>query len=161
MTLFRGPVLVSLVFLLAALVSVSEIDASKQPSAVKERYIHFLNEHRDNSNTNTGGKYCNDMMRKRGPTIPNCKVKNSFIHASDRAIKDVCGNGGEPYGTLRLSCNPFRVTTCDLKGESTRPPCKYKHDNRPRHIAIACDQGYPVHYDEGNIIINRPQPCRR
>ncbi|XP_016854000.2 angiogenin-like [Anolis carolinensis] len=161
MKLFRGPVLVSLVFLLAALVSVSEVDASKQPSAVKERYIHFLNEHRDNSNTNTGGKYCNDMMRKRGPTIPNCKVKNSFIHASDRAIKDVCGNGGEPYGTLRLSCNPFRVTTCDLKGESTRPPCKYKHDNRPRHIAIACDQGYPVHYDEGNIIINRPQPCRR
>ncbi|XP_016854001.2 angiogenin-like [Anolis carolinensis] len=155
MKLFKGPGLVSLVFLLVALVSVSEVDSSKHPPGAKVRYMHFLNEHRD-SNPSTGGRYCNDIMRKRGLTSPNCKEKNSFIHPNDTAIKDVCGDRGEPYGTLRLSCNLFQVTTCDLKGG---PPCKYSQDNRPRHIAIACDQGYPVHYDEGNVVLNRPQPC--
>ncbi|XP_067325619.1 angiogenin-like [Anolis sagrei] len=157
MRLFKGLGLLLLVFL-AVLVS---IDASRQSPAVKERYIHFLNQHRDNSNPNTGGRYCNDMMAKRGLTRPNCKVKNSFIHATDTAIKAVCGDRGEPYGTMRLSCEAFRVTTCDLKGGSTRPPCDYRHDNRPRYIVIACEEGYPVHFDEGKVIINRPQPCKR
>ncbi|XP_003229328.1 angiogenin [Anolis carolinensis] len=160
MRVFEGPGLLLLVFL-AVLVSVSEIDASRQPPGVKERYIHFLNQHRDNSNPNTGGRYCNDMMKKRGLTRPNCKQKNSFIHASDNAIKAVCGEKGEPYGNMRLSCDAFRVTTCNMKGGSTRPPCDYRHDNRPRYIVIACEQGYPVHYDEGKVIIDRPKKCKK
>uniref|UniRef100_A0A803SKJ8 Ribonuclease A-domain domain-containing protein n=1 Tax=Anolis carolinensis TaxID=28377 RepID=A0A803SKJ8_ANOCA len=159
MRVFEGPGLLLLVFL-AVLVSVSEIDASRQPPGVKERYIHFLNQHRD-SNPKPGNTYCNKIMDIRGLTRPNCKEKNSFIHASDTAIKAVCGDRGEPYGTMRLSCDAFRVTTCNMKGGSTRPPCDYRQDNRPRYIVIACEQGYPVHYDEGKVIINRPQPCRR
>nr|XP_060639460.1 angiogenin-like [Anolis sagrei ordinatus] len=159
MRLFRGPAPLLLLVFLAALVT--QMDAAKQPPAVRQRYIHFLNQHRDKSNANTGGRYCNDMMAKRRLTKHNCKDKNSFIHATDTAIKAVCGDRGEPYGTMRLSCEAFRVTTCDLKGGSTRPPCDYRHDNRPRYIVIACEEGYPVHFDEGKVIINRPQPCKR
>ncbi|XP_067325620.1 angiogenin-like [Anolis sagrei] len=159
MRLFRGPAPLLLLRFLAALVT--QMDAAKQPPAVRQRYIHFLNQHRDNSNANTGGKYCDKLMAKRGLTRPNCKNTNSFIHATDSAIKDVCGNKGEPYGNLRLSCDSFRVTTCKLRGGSNRQPCKYTHDNRPRHIVIACDQGYPVHYDEGKVIVNRGRKCRR
>ncbi|XP_042327782.1 angiogenin-like [Sceloporus undulatus] len=147
--------------MLAALVPVSELASVTPPPHIKPRYIHFLTQHRDNSNTNTGGTYCNKMMEKRGLTHPNCKERNSFIHASDTDIKAVCGNQGEPYGTQRRSCNKFRVTTCTLKGGSTRPPCKYTHDNRPRFIVIACDEGFPVHYDEGKVIVVEKWPCKK
>nr|XP_060639461.1 ribonuclease-like [Anolis sagrei ordinatus] len=159
MRFFEGPSLLLLVFL-AALVVVAEIDASKPSPGVQERYETFLRQHRHNTK-DVNNKYCNKMMRDRGMTSPNCKVKNSFIHASTEDIKAVCKDKGDPLETKRMSCAQFRVTTCNLKAGSIRRPCEYTQDKRPRYIVIACEEDHPVHYDEGKVIINRPKPCKK
>ncbi|XP_070623390.1 ribonuclease-like [Erythrolamprus reginae] len=115
-------------------------------------YETFLRQHYDNPPSNVGDKYCNKMMQKRGMTKPKCKEVNSFIHDTKKNIIDVCGDGGEAIDSrLRRSKEQMRVTTCKMKGSSTKPPCDYRENNSPRYIVIACENGLPVHYEEGQI----------
>ncbi|XP_053120223.1 angiogenin-like [Hemicordylus capensis] len=116
------------------------------------RYEKFLRQHYDNPKSSFSGKYCDSIMAKRGLTKPECKEVNTFIHETKNNIKAVCEEGGEPYGNLRRSKEHMKVTTCKLKGGSTRPPCKYKENSSPRYIVIGCENGWPVHYDESQIV---------
>lgn len=129
--------------------------AALLPSSVcgnNPRYEKFLNQHRDDPRSNFRGRYCNTLMATRGLTKPECKAVNTFIHGSKRQIKAVCAGGGTPVGDLRRSRQHFRVTTCTLRGGSTRPPCEYNENASPRYIIIACEDGWPVHYDESQIV---------
>ncbi|XP_039725752.1 angiogenin isoform X2 [Pteropus medius] len=113
------------------------------------RYEHFLTQHRDANPRGRDKKYCESMMAKRGMTTP-CKDRNTFIHASKKEIKAVCEDkNGTPYnGGLRKSKTPFQVTICKHTGGSPRPPCYYKATSGSRDIVIACEKGWPVHFDE-------------
>lgn len=116
------------------------------------RYEKFLRQHRDDPKSNFRDRYCNAMMRRRDLTWPQCKEMNTFIHGSKRQIQAVCTSGGVPYGEQRRSLQHFRVTTCTHRGGSIRPPCEYDQNNSPRYIVIACEDGWPVHYDESQIV---------
>nr|XP_020668385.1 angiogenin-like [Pogona vitticeps] len=116
------------------------------------RYEKFLNQHRDDPKSSFRGRYCDSIMSRRGLTRPECKEVNTFIHGSKRDIQAVCAGGGVPYRNLTRSQHHFRVTTCTLRGGSTRPPCEYREDTSPRYIVIACVNGWPVHYDESQIV---------
>ncbi|XP_026576409.1 ribonuclease-like isoform X1 [Pseudonaja textilis] len=115
-------------------------------------YETFLRQHYDNPKSNVGDNYCNKMMQRRGMTQPKCKEVNTFIHDTKNKIIAVCGDGGEAINNrLRRSKKQFRVTTCKMKGSSTKPPCDYRENESPRYIVIACENGLPVHYEEGQI----------
>ncbi|XP_029807120.1 angiogenin [Suricata suricatta] len=113
------------------------------------RYKHFLTQHYDAKPKGRNDRYCEIMMKRRGLTTP-CKDTNTFIHSNKGSIKAICGNeNGTPYReALRLSKFPLQVTTCRHVGGSTRPPCQYRATPGFRHIAIACENGLPVHFDE-------------
>lgn len=113
------------------------------------RYKHFLTQHHDARPRGRDKKYCESMMVERGLTTP-CKDRNTFIHGSKKRIKAVCEDtNGIPYnGAFRKSKSPFQVTTCKHTGGSPRPPCYYKATSGSRDIVIACENGWPVHFDE-------------
>uniref|UniRef100_A0A8D2KT02 Ribonuclease A-domain domain-containing protein n=1 Tax=Varanus komodoensis TaxID=61221 RepID=A0A8D2KT02_VARKO len=116
------------------------------------RYEKFLSQHRDEPRSSFRGRYCDSLMKIRGLTKPHCKEVNTFIHGSKRQIRAVCAEGGLPSGQLRRSQRPFRVTTCTLRGDSALHPCEYKENTSPRYIVIGCEDGWPVHYDESQIV---------
>uniref|UniRef100_A0A8D0DME2 Ribonuclease A-domain domain-containing protein n=1 Tax=Salvator merianae TaxID=96440 RepID=A0A8D0DME2_SALMN len=116
------------------------------------RYEHFLTQHRDEPQSSFHGRYCDSLMSRRGLTRPQCKEVNTFIHDTKRQIQGVCAEEGVPFGNLRRSRQHFRVITCTHKGGSTRPPCEYKENRSPRYIVITCESGWPVHYDESQIM---------
>ncbi|XP_058038541.1 ribonuclease-like [Ahaetulla prasina] len=111
-------------------------------------YETFVKHHCDNPKSNVGDHYCNKMMQRCGMTSPKCKEVNIFIHAPKKKIIDVCGDGREAINN-RLRRSKNRVTTCTMKGSSTKPPCDYRGNTSPRYIVIACENGLPVHYEEG------------
>ncbi|XP_016021097.2 angiogenin isoform X1 [Rousettus aegyptiacus] len=113
------------------------------------RYEHFLTQHYDPKPSGRDKRYCESMMVKRGLTTP-CKDRNTFVHDTKNKIKAVCEDkNGTPYkGSLRKSKSPFQVTTCKHTGGSPRPPCYYKATSGSRDIVIACENGWPVHFDE-------------
>ncbi|XP_032093784.1 ribonuclease-like [Thamnophis elegans] len=115
-------------------------------------YPTFLEHHFDDPKSNVGDHYCNKMMQRRGMTKPKCKEVNTFIHDTKNNIIAVCGDGGEAIDNrLQRSKKQFRVTTCKMKGSSMKPPCDYRENTSPRYIVIACENGLPVHYEEGHI----------
>ncbi|KAF4073338.1 hypothetical protein AMELA_G00257690 [Ameiurus melas] len=89
---------------------------------------------------------CNDTIKDKGINSGDtCKIKNSFILATEDQVKAVCGKAGNPVGgNLRESNKPFIVVTCSLAGSN---PCKYNGQKRTQCITIACENGYPVHYE--------------
>ncbi|EDL33995.1 angiogenin, ribonuclease A family, member 5 precursor [Mus musculus] len=115
------------------------------------RYKNFLNQHYDAKPTGRDYRYCESMMKKRKLTSP-CKEVNTFIHDTKNNIKAICGENGRPYGVnLRISNSRFQITTCKHKGGSPKPPCQYKAFKDFRYIVIACEDGWPVHFDESFI----------
>ncbi|XP_021044866.1 angiogenin-4-like [Mus pahari] len=119
--------------------------------AENERYQHFLNQHYDAKKGSRDDEYCEHMMKKRH-LIPPCKAVNTFIHDTKKKINAICGESGSPFGeNLRISNSRFQVTTCKQKGGSPRPPCKYRASKGFRYIVIACEDGWPVHFDESYI----------
>ncbi|XP_021044755.1 angiogenin-2-like [Mus pahari] len=119
--------------------------------AQNERYQNFLTEHYDANPGGRDNRYCERTMRQRELTSP-CKNTNTFIHDTKNNIKAICGEKGSDYrGNLRISNNHFQVTTCQHKGGSPRPPCKYRASKGYRYIVIACENGWPVHFEESYI----------
>ncbi|XP_008055111.1 angiogenin [Carlito syrichta] len=116
------------------------------------RYEKFLTQHYDAKPGGRDDKYCETMMKKRGLTSP-CKEVNTFVHGKKRSIRAICDDSnGSPYKeNLRISKSSFQMTTCTHKGGSPRPPCKYRATAGFRTIAIACENGFPVHLDQSFI----------
>uniref|UniRef100_W5UHP9 Ribonuclease-like 3 n=1 Tax=Ictalurus punctatus TaxID=7998 RepID=W5UHP9_ICTPU len=90
---------------------------------------------------------CTDTINDRGINSGGrCKKMNSFILATESQVKAVCEKGGRPVGgNLYESNNPFLVVTCSLEPGSN--PCKYNGPKSTRCITIACEKGFPVHYE--------------
>uniref|UniRef100_A0A670ZMV9 Ribonuclease A-domain domain-containing protein n=1 Tax=Pseudonaja textilis TaxID=8673 RepID=A0A670ZMV9_PSETE len=117
-------------------------------------YEDFLMKHYDFPRSIVGSHYCNAMMQSQGMTKPKCRLVNTFIHDTKAYILDVCGRKGVSYGhELHHSIKIFSVTTCTLKGSNPRAPCVYKENILPQNIVIACLDGKPVHYEEGNFAV--------
>ncbi|XP_028360080.1 angiogenin [Phyllostomus discolor] len=116
------------------------------------RYRHFLTQHYDSKPNGRDDRYCNFMMAKRGLTSP-CKDTNTFIHGTKTNIKAICDDkNGVPYGeTFRQSKSSFQITTCKHIGQSSQPPCRYRANKGSRVIVVACEHGFPVHFDESFI----------
>ncbi|XP_021045367.1 angiogenin-4-like [Mus pahari] len=142
MSMSLGPLL--LVFVLGLVVIPPTL-------AENERYKKFLTQHYDAHPGGRDDRYCNKIMDERELTSP-CKEVNTFVHDTKNNIKAICGEKGSPYGDdLRISNNPFQVTTCKHSGGSPRPPCEYRASKGFRYIVIGCEDGWPVHFDESII----------
>ncbi|XP_059130448.1 angiogenin [Peromyscus eremicus] len=125
------------------------------------RYIKFLTQHLDADPKGRDDRYCNRMMKDRGLTSP-CKDRNTFIHGNKKSIRAICGEGGNPYkDNLRISISKFQVTTCKHTGGSPLPPCQYRASKDFRRIIIACENGWPVHFDESIISPKQAGPSPR
>lgn len=115
---------------------------------VAQRYRKFIEQH---INGQMSVNRCDEVIRSRriSKTDSNeCKETNTFIRANTNTVKSICERGGEPYGQLTRSLQPFDVVVCTLKNQQGRQPnCQYRGQARTRRIAISCEQGYPVHFD--------------
>nr|CDG32015.1 TPA: ribonuclease A a2 [Mus musculus] len=125
------------------------------PTLAKDnyRYIKFLTQHYDAKPTGWDHRYCYlCMMKKRIQETLKCKEANTFIHDTKKNIKAICGENGGPYGAnFRISNSPFQITTCNHSGGSPKPPCQYRDFKDFRYIVIACEDAWPVHFDESFI----------
>eukprot|EP00064_Thunnus_orientalis_P024370 superscaffoldBa00010346_g24660 len=118
-----------------------------QPEAVSERYRKFINQH---INADMSINKCDKEINKLKITKTGsneCKETNTFILATTNLVKSVCKDAGEPYNNLMKSTKPFPIIVCKLKGGQRRPHCEYRGQSRTRRIAIACEDGFPVHFD--------------
>ncbi|XP_069057618.1 ribonuclease-like [Pleurodeles waltl] len=151
---------VHLLGLLLVVAFVSCADNHCKPPSRETDYQRFLRQHYDNPKSSGGNDYCEKMMLRRcmtnlDPPKKKCKETNSFIHATKKQIQGVCGKGGKPYQNkkdLRVSLQPFSVTTCKNKGDAAVHPCQYKRSSTTRKIVIACRKGFPTHFDEGIVV---------
>ncbi|ELV13310.1 angiogenin [Tupaia chinensis] len=115
------------------------------------RYRAFLTKHYDDKPQGRNDRYCDVMMQRRGLTRP-CKDTNTFIHANTRKIKAICENpNGNRQQERKESASAFQITTCEHRGGSSRPPCRYRAKPSYRNIAVVCEDGLPVHFDESFI----------
>ena len=74
-----------------------------------------------------------------------CKYKNSFIKATDTQVQAICQKGGRPLrSNLYESIAKFTVVTCSVTNST--PPCEYSGRQGPKYVTVACERGYPVHY---------------
>uniref|UniRef100_A0A3B3RHW0 Ribonuclease A-domain domain-containing protein n=1 Tax=Paramormyrops kingsleyae TaxID=1676925 RepID=A0A3B3RHW0_9TELE len=84
----------------------------------------------------------------------NAKLQNTFIINSKNSIKYVCDKGGEDYCEngkyFQKSIKHFLVVTCTLKNENASH-CDYRQQKSSRYIVVACENGFPVHYEKGLI----------
>ncbi|KAI4896981.1 hypothetical protein NFI96_002573 [Prochilodus magdalenae] len=140
------------VLLLLALYAALYADA--QPQNVTDRYIHKQHVF---GNMNT--QKCDSEIAKRKIThgdSNNCKPVNTFIVAEKKQIRAVCQKGGKPKGgNLYESTKPFPVVICRLKSGERHPKCVYSGGKKAstRKITVACDQGWPVHYEEDTVVV--------
>ncbi|XP_021010005.1 angiogenin-4 [Mus caroli] len=119
--------------------------------AQNEMYETFLKQHYDAKPKGRDHRYCESMMKERKLISP-CKEVNTFIHDTKNNIKAICGEDGSPYGeNFRISNSPFQITTCRHSGGSPKRPCRYRAFKDFRYIVIACEDGWPVHFDESII----------
>ncbi|XP_051763509.1 ribonuclease-like 3 [Ctenopharyngodon idella] len=119
-----------------------------QPADIMPRYKKFLNQHVDPYMTVND---CTSKIENRviTGTDSGCKPVNSFIVANADTIKAVCGKGGTAIGgNLFESNNPFFVVKCTIKNNSKgTPKCEYRGNGFTRKIVLACQKGWPVHYE--------------
>uniref|UniRef100_A0A3Q0SXI9 Ribonuclease A-domain domain-containing protein n=1 Tax=Amphilophus citrinellus TaxID=61819 RepID=A0A3Q0SXI9_AMPCI len=113
---------------------------------IRPRYQKFINQHIGQLSVDR----CTNEIRRRGITKTDsneCKETNTFIRATTGLVKPICGAGGEPYGTMRKSLRPFDIVVCTLTQGVRKPHCEYRGNSFTRKIAIACDGGFPVHFE--------------
>uniref|UniRef100_A0A3B3RCM0 Ribonuclease A-domain domain-containing protein n=2 Tax=Paramormyrops kingsleyae TaxID=1676925 RepID=A0A3B3RCM0_9TELE len=123
-------------------------------SEIIERYQKFLRQH----HARDKGNICNKLMNERkiiNEKQNKCKVINTFIITdSKNSITDVCDKGGEDYckngKKFQKSIKRFQVVTCTVKNENAAYPyCDYRQQESSRYIVVACENGLPVHYENG------------
>lgn len=144
------PSAVILLLLLAA-----SFTAYGQPDHIQLRYEKFLNQH---LGPHVNEHACDREIGRRkiiaSGTANGCKEVNTFIQTYTDKINTVCGDGGTPQmnnRNLSMSNQPFPVVTCKLKSGQRRPNCQYRGKKSTRYIVLGCEEGWPVHYDEGII----------
>ncbi|XP_067254939.1 ribonuclease-like 3 [Chanodichthys erythropterus] len=145
MEIHQSAVILLLIF------SVSSFTHGQPPAHIKPRYEKFLKQH---YNPDMTVQKCDTVIRANrdfihSETENGCKKINSFIQANSNDIKAVCGRAGKPYHNMVASTKPFSVVTCKLHSGDTHPNCKYRGVRDTRYIVLACEHGWPVHYDEG------------
>ncbi|XP_058615792.1 ribonuclease-like 3 [Onychostoma macrolepis] len=139
------------------LVLAASFTAYGQPPHILPRYKKFLTQHYGPS---VSEKDCDKEIKNRqitaSGTANGCKDVNTFVNANKNQIKAVCSGGGTPLGNnLFVSNQPFPVVTCKLKSGQSHPKCKHGNGKKStRRIVLGCAEGWPVHYDEGIIIIS-------
>uniref|UniRef100_A0AAY5F338 Ribonuclease A-domain domain-containing protein n=1 Tax=Electrophorus electricus TaxID=8005 RepID=A0AAY5F338_ELEEL len=139
--------------LLLALSATLLVDA--QPADVMRRYKHFLTQHvYGGMNTNKCSKVINQRHITEGNTN-NCKEINTFILATHEQVRAVCSDGGIPKGrNLYESTKRFPLVICKLKKGVRCPKCKYNGKRSTRTIIVACDRGWPVHFEDSKIVLD-------
>ncbi|KAK9967234.1 hypothetical protein ABG768_001642 [Culter alburnus] len=119
-----------------------------QPADIWQRYVKFRNQHVDPFMTVND---CTSRIENRDitGTAGACKPVNSFIVANEDTIKTVCGRGGTRLRNDRNlfeSNQLFFVVKCKIK-TSRNGKCEYLGKGYTRKIVLACDRGWPVHYE--------------
>lgn len=142
-----------LLFALGLLLSAT-LCAHSQSEKVRQRYQKFVTQH---INGNMNEYICDKEMRSRKITQTDsndCKHTNTFIQASAQYVKRICGDAGTHYhGNLYKSNQPFPIVTCTHRGGARYPRCEYRGHKSTRYIAIACEEGWPVHYEDDDLVI--------
>lgn len=133
--------------ILLLILSVSPF-AHGQPADVRRRYEKFRNQHVIPGMTVND---CTSKIENRDitGTDGDCKPVNSFIVANADTINTVCGRGGTRLRNDRNlfeSNLPFFVVKCNLK-TSRNGKCEYVGRSYTSKIVLACDKGWPVHYE--------------
>ncbi|KAL4631139.1 ribonuclease-like 3 [Arapaima gigas] len=146
--------------LVLLLVLCAVVSVYSQPDDVKPRYVKFLTQH---FKSDMQENKCTSVIKARDIHREEigkkkCKDVNTFIYSTPKnTIKDVCGKAGTenagPNGSrLFTSTKPFPVIKCTIKSGERPPHCEYRGHKSTRKIRIACDKGWPVHYD-GDIVV--------
>ncbi|KAK7126510.1 hypothetical protein R3I94_017861 [Phoxinus phoxinus] len=108
-------------------------------------YWHFLNNHVFAAMT---VQKCDSEILAREIALPQtsdgCRDRNAFIVANSNDVKAICGAGGTPRGTNRISNNPLPVITCNLQSGNTQPQCRYRGVRTSRRIVVRCIGAWPV-----------------
>lgn len=137
-------------FVCLLLVLLNATVLSQDPNTIA-RYRNFINQH---INGRMSVNSCSDVIRNRGITQTNtnqCKETNTFIRATTNLVEAICQRAGQPYGQrreLRVSLQPFNIVVCKLRNQVRQPHCEYRGQDRTRNIVIACENGFPVHFEE-------------
>ncbi|KAI2647258.1 Ribonuclease-like 3 [Labeo rohita] len=131
------------------LVLAASFTAYGQPDDIKPRYQTFLNRH---LGPHVSVHDCDKEIRKRGITASGtangCKEVNTFIHAKENDIREVCGKNGISQGKdLFRSKKPFPVITCRLKHSEKKLKCEYRGSKSTHYIVVKCEKGWPVRYE--------------
>ncbi|XP_078006756.1 ribonuclease pancreatic beta-type-like [Phascolarctos cinereus] len=126
-----------------------------QRSLAESQEEKFRRQHVDSDNKGeTGKKYCNRMMPKRGMTKGKCKPVNTFVHESYQKIQDICHEASTPCANPNMhnchkSSHPLRITKCRLTGGSKPGKCKYQGTKVKQQVTVACGGKplKPIHLD--------------
>ncbi|XP_038848412.1 ribonuclease-like 3 [Salvelinus namaycush] len=115
-----------------------------QPGDVRPRYQQFLLQH---VRERMPIQNCELEMTTLPRNSVTCKKTNTFILAKPELVIPICNSGGtNTHSNLFQSTKPFIVVICQRE-ENMLPNCKYKGKSSTRYVTIACDRGFPVHYD--------------
>ncbi|KAL2088610.1 hypothetical protein ACEWY4_015509 [Coilia grayii] len=128
--------------------------AHTQTPEIKERYNKFVKQH---INGNMNEYICDREMRTRKITQTgsnDCKETNTFIQASAQLVTRICLDAGTHFRDKLFKSNqPFPIITCKHSGGLRYPKCEYRGHKSTRYIAIACEDGWPVHYENDDLVI--------
>ncbi|KAG7464608.1 hypothetical protein MATL_G00167460 [Megalops atlanticus] len=119
-----------------------------RPRRNETAYKKFLRQHLDTNHSGDDDQYCDEMMEKRINNVTNrCKIVNTFIHATEQKVKNVCKTKPTENTNEHKSTEEFALTKCTLQGGGDSPPCRYRAKNTTSFIIIACQNNEPVHFD--------------
>ncbi|XP_043837751.1 ribonuclease pancreatic A-like [Dromiciops gliroides] len=126
-----------------------------QRSFAESQEEKFKRQHVDSGNKgNSGKKYCDMMMPRRGMTKGRCKPVNTFVHESYQKIQDICHEANTPCANPNMhnchkSKNPLSITECRLLGGSKPGKCRYRKKTAKKQVTVACGGNplKPIHLD--------------
>ncbi len=124
-----------------------------QPAYIRARYQKFLNQHLA---PYVNREMCTDVIRNRniGSETGECKPVNTFIQANENEITAVCARNNRLNYNLFQNNQPFSLVTCRLQSGQW-PNCEYDTGwLSTRYIVLACEQGWPVHYERSTVQMN-------
>ncbi|XP_042329746.1 ribonuclease pancreatic-like [Sceloporus undulatus] len=112
-------------------------------SSFQTKHIDFPKSSASNPNA-----YCDLMMKRRNLNPTRCKPRNTFVHASQSEIQNVCSSKGTHYkDNLYDSEEDFPLTDCKNVGGTSPDNCKYIGTPGTKRIRVACENNKPVHFE--------------